>query len=196
MCSLACGQRLCCGSHISSHHTIASLISISQWLALCCKAVDIIGLHYPSDYDATNYSACHSLDKPVWASEESSSYDDMNGAACWARVVNSHYVLSGITASIMWNLGRFYQLFSIFSTCPLTSSLGLQSDRTTMAPIGLVLLSLSCWFALIVSRVRYASSMLTAVQPWSGNYEINPVVWATAHYTQFTQVGYSPLAAE
>ena len=47
------------------------------------KAVDIIGLHYPSDFDATNYSTCHSLNKPVWASEESSSYDDMNGAACW-----------------------------------------------------------------------------------------------------------------
>ena len=36
-------------------------------------------------------------------------YDDLNGAACWARVVNSHYVLSGMTASIMWNLvGAYY----------------------------------------------------------------------------------------
>ena len=40
----------------------------------------------------------------------------------------------------------------------------------------------------------YASSMLTAVQPWSGNYNINPVVWATAHYTQFTQVGWNILS--
>ncbi len=142
------------------------------------EAVDIIGLHYPSDFDATNYSSCHSLKKPVWASEESSSYDDMNGAACWvhkqitkatsphnlifivfwflrqARVVNSHFVLSGITASIMWNLvGSYYHGTN--------------------------------W---------YASSMLTAVQPWSGSYTINPVVWATAHYTQFTQVGWNILS--
>ena len=35
----------------------------------------------------------------------------------------------------------------------------------------------------------YASSMLTAVQPWSGYYETDmPVVWATAHITQFTKV--------
>lgn len=36
--------------------------------------------------------------------------------------------------------------------------------------------------------------MLTAVQPWSGNYEITmPVVWATAHVTQFTKVGWNYL---
>jgi galactosylceramidase len=32
-----------------------------------------IGLHYPSDYNS--YANCHALKKPVWASEESSSYD-------------------------------------------------------------------------------------------------------------------------
>eukprot|EP00039_Didymoeca_costata_P019847 m.339152 g.339152 ORF g.339152 m.339152 type:complete len:813 (+) comp18686_c0_seq1:84-2522(+) len=116
-------------------------------------AIDIIGLHYPSDYN--NYSLCHSLNKPFWASEESSSYDDLNGAACWARVVTSHWVLSKITSSIMWNL------------------VGSYAHGTN-------------W---------YASSMLTAVQPWSGYYgdDIDgtmPVVWATAHVTQFTSVGW------
>lgn len=46
-------------------------------------AVDVVGLHYPSDF--YSYDKCHQLGKPVWASEESSSYDDLNGAACWAR---------------------------------------------------------------------------------------------------------------
>lgn len=64
------------------------------------------GLHYPSDYN--DYSTCQSLKKPIWASEESSSYDDLNGAACWARVITSHYVLSNMTASIMWNLVGSY----------------------------------------------------------------------------------------
>ena len=36
----------------------------------------------------------------------------------------------------------------------------------------------------------YASSMMTAVEPWSGNYWVAPVVWATAHVTQFTQPGW------
>ena len=36
----------------------------------------------------------------------------------------------------------------------------------------------------------YASSMLTAVQPWSGYYESMAAVWATAHVTQFTQPGW------
>lgn len=49
-------------------------------------AVDIVGLHYPSDFHS--YDNCHQLGKPVWASEESSSYDDLNGAACWARFSN------------------------------------------------------------------------------------------------------------
>lgn len=123
------------------------------------EAVDIIGLHYPSDY--SDYTTCHSLDKPFWASEESSSYDDINGAACWARVVTSHYVLAKITSSIMWNLiGSYYHGTN--------------------------------W---------YASSMITAVEPWSGHYPVDDedmgVVYATAHVTQFTEVGwhYLPVGA-
>lgn len=113
------------------------------------KAVDIIGLHYPNDFD--NYTVCHSLKKPIWASEESSSYDDLNGAACWGRIITSHFVLNQMTSSIMWNLvGSYYHGTN--------------------------------W---------YASSLLTAVQPWSGYYEKDmPVVWATAHVTQFTRVGW------
>ena len=38
--------------------------------------------------------ACRQVGKPIWASEESSSYDDMNGAACWGRVINSHWVIN------------------------------------------------------------------------------------------------------
>ncbi|XP_065185004.1 galactocerebrosidase-like [Sycon ciliatum] len=114
-------------------------------------AVDVIGLHYPSDF--SNFSLCHSFNKPFWASEESSSYDDANGAACWARVINSHWVLQQMTSSIMWNLvGSYYHGTN--------------------------------W---------YASSMLTAVQPWSGHYWVAPVVWATAHVTQFTKVGWKYL---
>eukprot|EP01064_Diplonema_japonicum_P018636 TRINITY_DN27337_c0_g1_i1.p1 TRINITY_DN27337_c0_g1~~TRINITY_DN27337_c0_g1_i1.p1 ORF type:complete len:826 (+),score=211.85 TRINITY_DN27337_c0_g1_i1:46-2523(+) len=117
------------------------------------KQVDIVGVHYPSDYGHADYFVCHELGKPLWASEESSSYDDFNGAGCWARIVTSHYVLSGMTASIMWNLvGAYYHGTN--------------------------------W---------YASSMLTSVQPWSGYFENLEVLWATAHLTQFTKVGWQYL---
>lgn len=58
-------------------------------------AVGVIGLHYPNDFaPASMYAACRATGKPIWASEESSSHDDMNGAACWARVTNAHFVLN------------------------------------------------------------------------------------------------------
>ena len=58
-------------------------------------AVSVIGLHYPSDYidpdtkKQADYAPCHRLNKPVWSAEESSSYNDLNGASCWARVLHA-----------------------------------------------------------------------------------------------------------
>eukprot|EP00911_Craspedida_sp_UC1_P000081 UC1_evm1s67 len=126
------------------------------------NAVGVIGLHYPNDfYPASFYEPCHATGKPIWASEESSSHDDMNGAACWARVTNAHFVLNGFTASIMWNmLGSYYY-----------------------------------------GTAFYGTSLMTADQPWSGHYGDDdqgrsafPVVWANAHTTQFTQIGWKYLA--
>ena len=36
-------------------------------------------------------TAGHSLKKPFWASEESSSYDDINGGACWVGTATAHH---------------------------------------------------------------------------------------------------------
>lgn len=123
------------------------------------EAVGVVGLHYPSDYDVS-YDECRQIGfgvkggKPIWSSEESSSFDDLNGAACWARIIAAHWVLQGFSSSTMWNLvGAYYH----------------GTD----------------W---------YASSMLTAAEPWSGHYEALEVVWATAHVTQFTKVGWNLLA--
>jgi galactosylceramidase len=35
--------------------------------------------------------------------------------------------------------------------------------------------------------------MLTADQPWSGWYGQMPALWATAHFTQFTEIGWTML---
>eukprot|EP00933_Yihiella_yeosuensis_P030287 TRINITY_DN2394_c1_g4_i1.p1 TRINITY_DN2394_c1_g4~~TRINITY_DN2394_c1_g4_i1.p1 ORF type:complete len:991 (-),score=183.30 TRINITY_DN2394_c1_g4_i1:200-3172(-) len=39
----------------------------------------------------------------------------------------------------------------------------------------------------------FGNGLLYAFEPWSGKYEITPPVWATAHTTQFTQVGWQYL---
>ena len=67
-----------------------------------------------------------------------------------ARAARAHYVLSGMTASLMWNLVHSYYHGTDW----------------------------------------YGASMLTAVEPWSGHYDLQPVVWATAHVTQFAQPGW------
>ena len=130
---------------------LPKLVNDTQYL----NAIDVLGFHYPSDDDPETWKLANSFQKPIWAAEESSSYDDLNGAACWARVIASHYVMNNMTANIMWNLVASY------------------SHGTN-------------W---------YGSSMLTANQPWTGYYEWEqmPVVWATAHYTQFTQPGWQLL---
>eukprot|EP00466_Bigelowiella_natans_P021206 jgi/Bigna1/91286/estExt_fgenesh1_pg.C_950041 len=116
------------------------------------RAVDVLGFHYPKEDDG-GWPACKELNLPMWASEESSSYDDENGAQCWSRVLNAHFVLNNITSSIMWNLvGSYFH-----------------------------------------GTMWYASSLMTAVEPWSGHYDVAPVVWATAHITQFTQIGWKYL---
>ena len=61
--------------------------------------VHALGVHYPNS-DAS--SACASLDKPLWASEDFSSYFQAGG--CWARLLNRNYVSANMTSTVAWNL--------------------------------------------------------------------------------------------
>lgn len=72
-------------------------------------AVDVVGVHYPCQSQATNCGSAPdladalSLGKPLWASEEGfGPYDD--GAIATARAYNRQYIQAGITASINWSL--------------------------------------------------------------------------------------------
>jgi len=68
-------------------------------------AVDIIGCHYPG---TRTTAASIKTGKPVWSSEDYSTYNDNVGAGCWARILNQNYVNGYMTSTITWNLIASY----------------------------------------------------------------------------------------
>lgn len=69
------------------------------------KALWGLGAHYPNMQSGSDAEA---TGKPLWASEEDSTYNNAVGAGCWARVINQNYVRGNLTASINWNLISSY----------------------------------------------------------------------------------------
>lgn len=68
-------------------------------------AVDIIGTHYPG---TTTSNDSIKTNKPLWASEDYSTFNDNVGAGCWARILNQNYVNGFMTSTISWNLIASY----------------------------------------------------------------------------------------
>ena len=119
------------------------------------KAVYAIGAHYPG---TTTTSAAEQTGKPLWASEDDSTYNNDIGAGCWARIINQNYVNGNMTASINWNLIAAY-------------------------------MKGTNW---------YRAGLMSAMQPWVGSYgtwrhdgswTVGPMIWASAHTTQFSTPG-------
>ncbi|XP_060568345.1 galactocerebrosidase-like isoform X2 [Ruditapes philippinarum] len=69
------------------------------------KAVDIIGVHYPG---TKNSEIAMKTGKPLWSSEDYSTFNDNVGAGCWARILNQNYVNGYMTSTISWNLITSY----------------------------------------------------------------------------------------
>lgn len=69
------------------------------------KAVAAVGAHYPG---TTTTSDAVKTGKPLWASEDYSTYNDAVGGGCWARIVNQNYVNGYMTSTISWNLIASY----------------------------------------------------------------------------------------
>jgi len=68
-------------------------------------AVDIIGCHYPG---TNSTPEALKTGKPLWSSEDYSTFNDNVGAGCWARILNQNYVNGYMTSTISWNLIASY----------------------------------------------------------------------------------------
>ena len=68
-------------------------------------AVDIIGCHYPG---TVTTAASVKTGKPLWSSEDYSTFNNNVGAGCWARILNQNYVNGYMTSTISWNLIASY----------------------------------------------------------------------------------------
>lgn len=75
-------------------------------------AIEFIGCHYPGTI--TTKEAIQT-GKPLWASEDYSTFNDLVGGGCWARILNQNFVNGNMTATISWNLIAAY-----YDTLPFT----------------------------------------------------------------------------
>ena len=99
-------------------------------------------------------------------------------------------------ASEMWNLGKVDDW---------PGAQVLMSDLISQASWGISSSILWClvysWYAILPfstvvpgSQAGAGHSILTAAEPWSGHYELNPTIHAMAHHTQFAAPGWRYLA--
>ena len=70
------------------------------------RSVYSLGSHYPG---MSTTADARRTGKPLWASEETSTYNNVVGAGCWARLVNQNFVRGNLSASITWNIVNGYQ---------------------------------------------------------------------------------------
>uniref|UniRef100_A0A8C4N899 Galactocerebrosidase n=1 Tax=Eptatretus burgeri TaxID=7764 RepID=A0A8C4N899_EPTBU len=94
-------------------HSVGIIASDSKWQIVkdivsdveLSAAVDVIGVHYPG---TNSPPAARATKKPLWSSEDYSTFNDAIGAGCWARILNQNYVNGKMTSTISWNLIASY----------------------------------------------------------------------------------------
>jgi hypothetical protein len=86
--------------------------------------------------------------------------DDWEGGLNLASTINLNWVTQNQTAMIVWNL-----IYSFYSILPFAHP----DDRDPVAGMG--------------------HGLMTAAEPWSGHYRLQPPLYAMMHTTQFTKPG-------
>eukprot|EP00475_Leptophrys_vorax_P014519 TRINITY_DN20832_c0_g1_i2.p1 TRINITY_DN20832_c0_g1~~TRINITY_DN20832_c0_g1_i2.p1 ORF type:complete len:770 (+),score=190.41 TRINITY_DN20832_c0_g1_i2:43-2352(+) len=81
--------------------SIDSLINDQETMSY----VSVLGSHYPGTYTSDKLI---SIGKPLWSSEDYSTYNNEVGGGCWARSLNQNYLNGMMTSTITWNLIASY----------------------------------------------------------------------------------------
>ena len=131
-------------------------------------AFGAVGIHYPCSA-ATEHGMAPGLlaaGKKIWASEDWWSEAEWGGAACWAKLFNQNFIRSNQTSTISWS--------TIWSVYPAVD--GDEGGGDHLSGDG-----------------YWGPGLMYAWQPWSGHYTVPPTVWASAHTTQFVELGWKML---
>lgn len=121
------------------------------------KELYALAAHYPGTFSTENATTSG---KPLWASEDTSTYNNDVGAGCLARIINQNYVNGNMTATINWNLISAYQK-------------GLHWYRA----------------GLMNANTPFGEQPSYGSWRYDGSWTVGPMMWVVAHTTQFTQVG-------
>lgn len=155
---------------LQGHHHVKIVVADTHWVCddfvgnqTLLDAVGVFGAHYPitGRSHAAMPASCLTLGKPLWTSEGWSlrEVNDYDGAMNLAMTVNYNWLDQRQTAFIVWTV-----VYAWYSILPFAHPVD-----------GLV--------------GGMGHGLVSATQPWSGHYRIQPTLYVLAHTTQFVRPG-------